>query len=42
VESVELFMQGKGRVAARSLVLNFVLGVGAATVGYLPTLMLAF
>ena len=42
VESVELFMQGKARVAARSLVLNFVLGVGAATVGYLPTLMLAF
>jgi CrcB protein len=42
VESVELFMQGKARVAARSLVLNFVVGVGAATVGYLPTLMLAF
>ena len=42
VESVELFMQGKARVAARSLVLNFVLGVGAATVGYLPTLLLAF
>lgn len=42
VESVELFMQGKARVAARSLVLNFVVGVGAATVGYLPTLLLAF
>jgi len=42
VESVELFMQGKARVAARSLVLNFVVGVGAATVGYLPTLTLAF
>jgi CrcB protein len=42
VESVELVMQGKVRVAARSLALNFVLGVGAAALGYLPTLVFAF
>jgi CrcB protein len=42
VESVELIMQGKTRVAARSLALNLVLGVGAASVGYLPTLVFAF
>jgi CrcB protein len=42
VESVELVMQGRVRVAARSLALNFVLGVGAAALGYLPTLVLAF
>jgi len=42
VESVELFMQGKARVAARSMALNFVLGVGAAGLGYLPTLMFTF
>jgi CrcB protein len=42
VESVELVMQGKARVAARSLALNFVLGVGAAALGYLPTLVFAF
>jgi hypothetical protein len=29
-------------VAARSLALNFVLGVGAAALGYLPTLVFAF
>ena len=42
VESVELVMQGKARVAARSLALNFVLGVGAAALGYLPALIFAF
>ena len=42
VESVELIMQGKTRIAARSLALNLVLGVGAAALGYLPTLVLAF
>lgn len=42
VESVELVLQGKVRVAARSVALNFVLGVAAAGVGYLPTLILAF
>ena len=42
VESVELIMQGKTRIAARSLALNLVLGVGTAALGYLPTLVLAF
>jgi CrcB protein len=42
VESVELVMQGRARVAARSVALNLVLGVGAAALGYLPTLVFAF
>jgi CrcB protein len=42
VESVELVMQGKARVAARSLALNLLFGIGAATLGYLPTLVIAF
>jgi CrcB protein len=42
VESVELVMQGHVRVAARSLALNLILGVGAAALGYLPTLVIAF
>jgi CrcB protein len=42
VESVELVMQGKARVAARSLALNLVLGVGAAALGYFPALIFAF
>lgn len=42
VESVELVMQGHVRVAARSLALNLVLGVGAAAAGYLPTLIIGF
>jgi CrcB protein len=42
VESVELIMQGKTRVAVRSFALNLVLGVGAAGLGYLPTLVFAF
>jgi CrcB protein len=41
VESMELVMQGKVRVAARSVALNVVLGIGAASVGYLPTLIFA-
>lgn len=42
VETVELVMQGHARVAARSIALNLVLGVGAAALGYLPTLVFAF
>lgn len=42
VETVELVMQGKARVAARSIALNLVLGVAAAALGYLPTLTFAF
>ena len=41
VESMELVMQGKVRVAARSVALNVVLGIGAASVGYLPALIFA-
>ena len=42
VESMELVMQGKVLVAARSVALNVVLGIGAASVGYLPTLIFSF
>jgi len=42
VETVELVLQGRARVAARSVALNLVLGVGAAALGYLPTLVFAF
>jgi CrcB protein len=42
VETVELVMQGRARVAARSIALNLVLGVAAAGLGYLPTLVFAF
>jgi CrcB protein len=42
VETVELVMQGHTRVAARSIALNLVLGIGAAALGYLPTLVTAF
>ena len=42
VETVELVLQGRGRVAARSVALNLVLGVGAVALGYLPTLVFAF
>lgn len=42
VETVELVMQGRARVAARSIALNLLLGVAAAAVGYFPTLILAF
>lgn len=41
VETVELVMQGRARVAARSIALNLVLGVTAAGFGYLPTLVFA-
>jgi len=41
VESVELVMQGRAGVAARSVTLNLVLGVGAAALGYLPTVVFA-
>jgi fluoride ion exporter CrcB/FEX len=42
VETVELVMQGRARVAARSIALNLVLGVAAAALGYLPTVTFAF
>ena len=42
VESVELVMQGRSGLAARSVALNLVFGVGAAALGYLPTLVFAF
>ena len=42
VETVELVLQGRARVAARSIALNLVLGVAAAALGYLPTLVFAF
>ena len=42
VETVELVMQGRARVAAQSIALNLVLGVAAAALGYLPTLTFAF
>lgn len=38
VETIELMMQGRVRVAMRSLALNLILGTGAAFLGYLPTL----